>query len=442
MLAKAILQYGVIMSMDEINVTKWNNQKQSFLDVGYLIRDASLDRENPLVGMSYHVDYLTHNLQLSPISLEVESSRNLLSDKSHNTHIPKFFRQFVLNDFMKLFVELKRPGFVLLDQFNQLQFITEFVGEFAGVHLNHDKSTQEMSHVNNLNEAATLLIAMQNEDFQSIPIEKVGPLINYHPKNPNVKIEYKQLDGQYSKGSLHMLESASSLDEVLVLSKLMAKAGINITSIRREVVDGAEYLFQTDSSFVLDAQMKHIHQYNTSPISPYLIDARYIDSIDTISESQVSQLLRGINKTMSADIMKRALFFHVFERGLCSTVDLNLVESDVVNSWALQPQGVDYLEHVTKQSKHSLLPGIPKCYHIELGKSSYTSIAAGFGVQESDVTNAVSDIVQAYSEIDSIADTVGASRQHLLTIKKSFNKTIPHSLLTPNRPPTPPLMDM
>ena len=424
------------MSTELINVTRWVNKEQQFVDVGTLFRDTSKNSIKPVVGFKYNQDYLNKYPTLMPSGVERDKIKTLILAQSPDRYsIPNYFKQFLCSERNKNVINALDENFNSLDQFQQLQHLTKFKGSFGAVQLNYDSETQA-NRLPNIDSAITLLDKIEAGDFSSLNSNDLSAM--YHPNSKaHVVSTYLEIGDNYVHCTIRSCESEQKINEMLFVQKMMKAAGFeanHIIKIQKET--NRCYVGQLTGEQVVNKKEGTAILYNTIPVSSLMAEEGVLSRCE---ENNFSEINRALSKTLNeqgVSVFKRAIFTHLMgQKDL--TDDTLKIKEQGNGSWIIAPQEVYNID---------LNPNRPYNIPISDTLSAYTDIkfndnfvvmaARKFNLQTKDIEQAILDISKTFRHIHENAISAGMTITEVSPLKRHIDNTglsdYAHKLMSKN----------
>lgn len=327
------------MSIETINVTRWLNNIQEFVEVGTLFRDDSLGRKSPLIGFNYHPDYLEKHPTLLPKSHEHGmKSKTFLNSSKNNNMVPSYFKQFLPSERNKSVINALSDEFNKLDQFQQIKHMTKYRGVFGAVQLEYDASQQKNS-LPKPHEAMQLLAELEKGEYNALDSKSLSAM--FHPNSDShIVSTYIELGVNHVYCNMKKCVTEREANELLFIQNMMNECGIDSpVAIKLADEDGCLYVGQMTGEQIINKNSGVSAMYNTIPVAVLLADSGYISKFESVNFSHVNKAVSSVVPDIEGEIFKRALFSHLLAQKDIS--DRHIKVKEVAdNKWSLAPHEI------------------------------------------------------------------------------------------------------
>lgn len=404
-----------------INVTRWVNESQAFVEVGTLFRDDSLGRKNPLIGFDYHPEYLENHCRLLPSGIEkAEYGQTLLGGRENKEMVPSYFKQFLPSERNKSVVNSLSGEFHKFDQFQQLAHITKYRGVFGAVQLNYDNETQS-NRLPSLEEAVALLETINKGEFSRIDNQALSAM--YHPNSEtHVVSTFIELNDHHHYCTLRKCADNLEANKLLFIQNMMSECGIDSAfTLKLEGDDGAVYVGQTTGEQIINKNNNTAAMFNTVPASVLLADSKSISSFETHNFAHIHHVASEAIDGVGTEVFKRALFTHLMAQKELSSQHMKFREIKG-NQWTLAPQEVCPI-NLDKNTPFSLpiSDTISSYSHVVVNDSLIEMAAGKYSLEREQVEKAVVEIANGLTKINEVAFEAGLSAKDVADLKKSIH---------------------
>ncbi|MGP4944063.1 hypothetical protein [Pseudoalteromonas nigrifaciens] len=411
------------MSIDTINVTRWLNSKQQFVEVGTLFRDDSLGRAAPLIGFYYNEEYLQNNPGLTPQFKEKSMrGRTLLNDPENMDMVPSYFKQFLPSERNKSVLNALDEDFNKLDQFQQIKHLTKFRGVFGSVQLDYDAS-QQSNRLPQPVEAMHLLSQLESRNYKSLDSSALSAM--YHPNSDNHTVStYIELGDNHVYCNLKSCATEKEANEYVFIQKMMEKCGIDAAvTVKLEDDSGRFHIGQMTGEQIINKKSGVAAMYNTVPAAVLLADNGCISKFENVNFSHINQAVRSVADISQAEVFKRGVFTHLFAQK--DITDRHIKVKEVMdNKWKLAPHEI---------CKINLDANVPFSLALTDTASSYTPIkindalidmvASKYRIDVDSINSAITDIANGIEDMNSVAMESGLTPSQLSDLTRYIQTT-------------------
>jgi hypothetical protein len=404
------------MSIETINVTRWLNSGQEFIEVGTLFRDDSLGRDSPFIGFSYHPDYLESKAGLLPSTPEFGPiSRTILNDQKNKDMVPNYFKQFLPSERNKSVINSLSDEFNQLDQFQQLKYLTKFRGSFGAVQLDYDSESQ-CNRLPKLDEAMALLSQLEKGNYNNLDNNALSAM--YHPNaDTHVVNIYLEVSGKQVYCNLRKCKSERQANEYVFVQNMMNECGIDSPlTVKLEDNDGGYYVGQMTGEMIIDKGVGVSAMYNTIPVAVLLADTKHVSKFENVNFAHINKAVSSSVGEIGPEIFKRALFTHLFAQKDISPRQIKIREV-MDGKWKLAPHEICEI---------NLDKNIPFNLSITDTSSTYTALKINEPLIEMVSAKYSLKPVEIRKAIDEVAS--GVDKLHDIAIQSGLTPTDIHKL--------------
>lgn len=394
------------MGLETINVTRWLNGSQEFVEVGTLFRDDSLDRKNPLIGFNYHPEYLDAHPRLLPDRYESKNGSTLLGGPDNKDMVPNYFKQFLPSERNKSVLNGVSDDFHTLDQFQQINYLTKFRGVFGSVQLNYD-AEQQKNQLPKIKEAMALLDVVEQGDYQRANDKTLSAM--YHPNSDvHVVSTFIEIDDNHVYCTIKKCKSEKEANELLFAQNLMNECGIESPlTIKLEQGDGEFFVGQIAGEQIINKAKNISVMFNTVPSAVLLADSGYISNFENINFAHINQAVHDSVEDVGAEVFKRALFTHLAGQKELSAKHFKIKEVGD-GAWALAPQEVFNVKLDPNIPFNLALTDTISSYtHLKVNDALVDMVIDKYKLKREDVTKAINEVMQGFEKIPEIATNSG-----------------------------------
>lgn len=411
------------MSTELINVTRWVNKEQQFVDVGTLFRDSSRPNSKPLIGFMYNQDYLDRYPSLMPGSIEQDKIKTvLLGPTPEHYSIPHYFKQFLCSERNKSVINALDENFNNYDQFQQLQHLTNYKGSFGAVQLNYDSATQA-NKLPNIDNAIALLDRIESGDFSNLNSNDLNAM--YHPNSGAHSVStFLEVGDNYVHCTIRSCESEQKINEMLFVQKMMKATGIEpnvVVRIMKE--DNRCYVGQLTGEQVVNKKEGTALLYNTIPISSIMAEEGVLSRIEENNFAEINRTFTNSLKGQGISVFKRAMFTHLM--GQKDLTDSTFKVKELGNGdWVIAPQEVYNIDLNPNRPYNMAISDTLSAYtDIKFTDNFVSMVAHKFKLPEDEIKKAIIDISQTFQYIHENAISAGMTVTEITPLKRHIDNT-------------------
>lgn len=395
-----------------INVTRWINREQEFVEVGTLFWDDSLGRANPLVGFDYLPEYLEKHPRLLPFNIEGDNGKTIVGKTEHNDMIPNYFKQFLPSEHNKVVFKHTNSDFLNFSQFEQIKYVASFKGTFGAIQLNYDNEGQSKS-LPKLDSAIELLEELNAQRYGSLDNNALNAL--YHPNSDEPVVStFQEVGGKYFDFTLKKCRDEEYANKLLLIRDLMIKGGANCAVVLKVAGEsGNFYVAQTTGEQVIDKNGGEHLMYNTLPVSVLLADSERFSHFEKLNYTHInSALTEAIGENVSKQLLTVALFSHTLHQKSLNDQHIKIKEKSY-EKWVLAEHEIVPVEISAAPFQISLSDTISAYDAIEFDDKLVKMLSKNFELSIEDVQGVITKISAALINIDDLADKRGLSRESI-----------------------------
>lgn len=406
------------MNGELIHVTRWDNANKTFVDVGMLCESNDLEKPFPLVAFNYTEGYLDKYKPLYPQKMLNNDASTLVSDAEYNAALPKAFAPYLPNNIMKSALSHLINDFDDMTPFQQLKAVTEIKGDFGAVQLNYNNETQHNSLPHTIGQASRLLDIMRNKEYAKLSLDDVNAIYNYDEHNPSVRMVHWDNTNAYKIATVSQAENDTRAKQSVVMQGVMAAAGIDVLDISIEKYGDKDFIVQVDPVEKISNQPAETLFEDSIHIHPLMRNTKYISDEANVCASEVGNLCRAIGGASAAkEVYARAVISQVMNQR-----DFNIKQvtfKEVGGKLKLSPQLVNPI--VLEDDSPFQLPlvsGQSNLVAYNFKEIASPMLARTFGITERQQDKILGVINDAFSLVNSIAESKGISTHHAAAIQK------------------------
>ncbi|MDI4652636.1 MULTISPECIES: hypothetical protein [Pseudoalteromonas] len=411
------------MSTELINVTRWVNKEQQFVDVGKLFRDDSRTNSKPLVGFKYNDDYLERYPPLMPGSLEQDKIKTvLLGRTSEHYSIPNYFKQFLCSERNKSVINALDANFNNYDQFQQLQHLTNYKGSFGAVQLNYDSETQA-NKLPNIDTAIDLLDKIESGEYSNLNSHDLNAM--YHPNSGAHAVStFLEVGDNYVHCTIRSCESEQKINEMLFVQKMMKATGIEPNVVIKIMKEGSRcYVGQLTGEQVINKKEGTALLFNTIPISSIMAEEGVLTRIEENSFAEVNRMYTKSLKGQGISVFKRALFTHLMGQKDLTDRTLKIKELGS-GDWVIAPQEVYNIDLNPNRPYNMPVSDTLSAYTDIKFNDDFVSMAAHkFKLPEVEIKKVIVDISETFQHIHENAISSGMTVTEITPLKRHLDNT-------------------
>ncbi|MGP5159841.1 hypothetical protein [Pseudoalteromonas prydzensis] len=409
------------MTFNSINVTRWINEAQKFVEVGTLFRDDSLKRMAPLIGFNYHPDYVAAYPRLLPVVAENTKGLTLLPANNNKGLVPSYFKQFLPSERNKSLLNKISDDFYKLDQYQQIEYLTKFRGVFGAVQLNYDQ-TQQKNKLPDMAAAINLLDKIDSGNVGNLTNNDLSAM--YHPNSDyHVVSTYLELDGNHVYCTLQKHATERAANEVLFIQNLMNECGIeSAIAVKLEPGDGSFYVGQVTGEQIINKERCVSLMYNTVPIAAIISDAYQASNYENINFMDINESAQKVVSDLGAEIYKRALFTQLLGQKDVSAQNLKFRESGGI--WNIAPQEIFNINHDPNTPfKMAFSDTISAYSTIKVNNTLIDMVVDKYKLARELVESSTRDVANGLSKLSEIAFDSGLTRQDAIELSEFIKRT-------------------